>query len=320
VAHGPDGLQDRRAARAARAAQIRRRRLVALGVLFLAVAIVAAVVAIAGSGGDDKTTASTATATRGSRPSTTTSAKPAPAKVPGAHRAPRERVPILMYHVVNRPPAGTAIPELWVSREDFAAQVAALAGRGYHGVTLRQVWDAWHHGGLLPSKPIVFSFDDGYHSQFSNALPVLSQRKWPGVLNLETKLLATDLKPPDVRAMLEAGWEVDAHTIDHPDLTTVDSAQLTSEVAGSRREIRKRFGVPVNFFCYPAGKYDDTVIAAVKAAGFLGATTTELGLASPSQSPYKLSRIRVNGSDGVSGMLKNLASAEAGATGSGAAE
>lgn len=317
MTHDPDGLHARRAARVA---QVRRRRLVALGVLFLVVAVIAAVVAVVGSGGDDKPRATTAATTRGGRPGATTAAKPAPAKLPGAHRAPHEKVPILMYHVVNRPPPGTAFPELWVPREDFAAQVSALAQRGYHGVTLQQVWDAWHHGGQLPSKPIVFSFDDGYHSQFSKALPVLSQRGWPGVLNLETKHLAVDLKPPDVRAMIKAAWEIDAHTIDHPDLTTVGAAQLAQEVAGSRKQIQRRFGIPVNFFCYPAGKYDDTVIAAVKAAGFLAATTTEIGLASPGQSPYKLSRIRVNGSDGASGMLKSLASAEAGATGSGSAE
>jgi len=36
------------------------------------------------------------------------------------------------------------------------------------------------------------------------------------------------------------------------------------------------FHVPVNFFCYPAGRYDDAVIAAVQGAGYLGATTTNL--------------------------------------------
>jgi peptidoglycan/xylan/chitin deacetylase (PgdA/CDA1 family) len=230
-----------------------------------------------------------------------------PATAPGAHRAPREAVPILFYHVINRPPPGTPEPELWVSRQDFAAQVAALARRGYHAVTLQQVYDAWHHGGLLPSKPIVFSFDDGYHSQYSSALPILRARGWPGVLNLEVKLLATDLRPPEVRAMIAAGWEIDAHTFTHPDLTTLPANRLHEEVAGSREAIRRRFGVPVNFFCYPAGRFDPAVKAAVASAGYLGATTTEPGLASPAGSRFELRRIRVNGSDGVAGLERSLA-------------
>ena len=36
----------------------------------------------------------------------------------------------------------------------------------------------------------------------------------------------------------------------------------------------------MNFFCYPAGSFDGETIAAVREAGYLGATTTEPGLAS----------------------------------------
>jgi peptidoglycan/xylan/chitin deacetylase (PgdA/CDA1 family) len=189
--------------------------------------------------------------------------------------------------------------------------VGELARRGYHGVTLQQVYDAWHRGGLLPSKPIVFSFDDGYLSQYTNAFPILRQQGWPGVLNLEVSLLDTDLRPAQAREMLAAGWEVDAHTISHPDLTTVGREQLRKEVAGSREDLRRRVGGPVNFFCYPAGKFDAAVVAAVRAAGYLGATTVQSGLASPGESPFELKRIRVNASDGVKGLLASLSTAGA---------
>ena len=43
--------------------------------------------------------------------------------------------------------------------------------------------------------------------------------------------------------------------------------------------LQKRYGVPVNWFCYPSGDYDATVIAAVKAAGFVGSTTVVPGWA-----------------------------------------
>ena len=66
----------------------------------------------------------------------------------------------------------------------------------------------------------------------------------------------------------------------------------------------------VEFFCYPAGRYDDTVIAAVKAAGFLGATTTREGLATP-RHLFTLNRVRVDGTDGVAGLQHKLAVASA---------
>jgi peptidoglycan/xylan/chitin deacetylase (PgdA/CDA1 family) len=263
-----------------------------------------ALVALAGCGGSDKPSRSASTPT-GTRPAP---AKKPAAALPGAHRAPREAVPILMYHVVNTPPPGTPEPELWVPRDSLVAQMDWLASHGYNGVTLQQVWDAWHHGGLLPSRPIVLSFDDGYTSHLTNALPVLRAHGWKGVLNLQVNQTRYDLKPDAVRTLIRAGWEIDAHTFTHPDLTTVDDAQLRHEVADARAVLRRTYRVPVNFFCYPAGRYDDRVIAALRGAGYVGATTTELGLASPAEPPYQLKRIRVNGSDGVEGLAKNLAS------------
>ena len=108
-------------------------------------------------------------------------------------------------------------------RASFAAQVGWLAGHGYHAVTLQQVFDSWRGAGTLPPRPVVLSFDDGYLSQVTNALPVLKARKWPGVLNLEYRNLKPvwGIRPPGVRKLLAAGWELDAHTLTHPDLTTV---------------------------------------------------------------------------------------------------
>jgi peptidoglycan/xylan/chitin deacetylase (PgdA/CDA1 family) len=216
-------------------------------------------------------------------------------------------VPILMYHVLSAPPANAPYPELYVRPADFAGQVAWLAAHGYHAVTLQRVFDTWRGAATLPSRPVVLSFDDGYLSDVRTALPVLKARHWPGVLNLEVANLKPvwGIRPPGVRKLIAAGWEIDAHTLTHPDLTTVDATRLREEVTGSRTQIRKMFHVPVNFFCYPAGRYDGAVIAAVQRAGFLGATTTNYGLARPGDL-YTLARVRVSGSDGVQGFAGKL--------------
>jgi peptidoglycan/xylan/chitin deacetylase (PgdA/CDA1 family) len=223
----------------------------------------------------------------------------------GANRL--QPVPILMYHVIADPPAAAPYPELYVPRSHFAAQVAWLGAHGYHVVTLQQVFDAWRGERTMPAKPIVLSFDDGYLSQLRNAMPLLRARRWAGVLNLEVRNLEVvwGIRPPGIRKLIRAGWEIDAHTIHHPDLTTLGAAQLREEVAGSREAIRKRFHVPVNFFCYPAGRYNGTVVAAVQAAGYLGATTTNYGLARPSEL-YTLARVRINGTDGIPAFAKKI--------------
>jgi peptidoglycan/xylan/chitin deacetylase (PgdA/CDA1 family) len=217
-------------------------------------------------------------------------------------------VPILMYHVIGDPRDGAPYPDLFVRATDFSAQMRWLQRRGYHPVTLRAVWDHWHRGLPLPAKPIVVSFDDGYRSVAHAAFPPMHERRWPGVLNLTVKNLrvAGGLSPKQVRRLIAAGWEIDSHTHTHPDLTSLGDRELAYEVAGSRKALRQQFGVPVDFFCYPAGRYDARVIAAVRHAGFLGATTTLDGLATPSK-PYELRRVRIGRSDGVAGFAAKLA-------------
>jgi peptidoglycan/xylan/chitin deacetylase (PgdA/CDA1 family) len=202
-------------------------------------------------------------------------------------------VPILEYHVLGRPKTEVAYPELYVPRASFSKQMDWLEQEGYEAVTLEQVEEAWYHGGTLPPKPVVISFDDGYRPQYTFALPTLRERGWPGVLNLKAE--GSDLYRSNVEAMLDAGWELAAHTIHHSDLTTLEGEALQEEVAGSREILEREYGVPVKDFCYPAGRFDQATIAAVEAAGYVGATTEIPGFADR-EHPYELARIEVLGS------------------------
>ena len=301
----------------------RRRRVAGLGLLGVAAVIVAAVVLLGSGGGGGGTAAGPAASSQAAGSAAASrkagaAAKPSPllgpipASAPGAHRAPSEPVPILMYHVIGTVRPGTPFPELWVTAADFAAEMHALADHGYHGVTVQQAWDAWHHGGVLPSKPVVVSFDDGYSGQYKDAMPVLRALRWPGVLNLKLGNLR-DLKVAHVREMIANGWEVDSHTINHPELTAIDDAHLRYELEASKAQLKKDFGLTVNFFCYPSGAYNQHVIAAVKRAGYLAATTTDEGYARP-QDSFVLGRIRVNGSDSPTSLLDKLSGTDPQAT------
>jgi peptidoglycan/xylan/chitin deacetylase (PgdA/CDA1 family) len=214
-----------------------------------------------------------------------------------------------MYHVIARAPPGTPDGELWVPWGRFAREMSALAHAGYHAVTLDTVFRAWHGRGSLPVHPIVVSFDDGYASQYQHARATLDRLHWPGVLDLEVHNVGEKggLSRAQVARLVSDGWEIAAHTLTHPDLTTLDTAHLRREVAGSRRWLQHAFAVPVRFFCYPAGRYDARVEAAVRRAGFEGATTTQPGIASPRDDPYALPRVRVAPEQTPAELVRGLA-------------
>jgi peptidoglycan/xylan/chitin deacetylase (PgdA/CDA1 family) len=210
-----------------------------------------------------------------------------------------------MYHAIRTAPAGARLPSLFVPPKEFSAEVRALRRAGYSAVTLQQVWDAWEDGAALPRKPIVFSFDDGYASQVKVALPVLRRAGWKGVLNLALDWVDDIGGEAAVRRLIDAGWEVDSHSRTHADLTQVSAQQLADETAGARAEITRRFGVPANFFCYPSGRYDARVVAAVRKAGYLAATTVKRGFARRADR-FTLARVPVDRGLGAAGLLKRL--------------
>ncbi|MDP4604319.1 MAG: polysaccharide deacetylase family protein [Solirubrobacteraceae bacterium] len=280
------------------AAARQRRMTILVGVLVVvAIALVLVTGPLKPGGGSSASSSAAVPATAGtdapSKPAAANSAAPKPAS--GDYRGP---VPILMYHVIKEPTASTPMAELWTPAETFKATIELLKKDGYNGVTLDQVWQAWNGGPGLPDKPLVISFDDGYLSHTVTARPILQAAGWPGVLNLEGKNIGKGgLTTTQVEGLIAAGWEIDSHTLTHPDLTASDDASLKTELVDSRKLLQEKFNVPANFFCYPAGKNDARVRAAVKAAGYKGATTVEPGVASKSDNPYELPRIRVNGTD-----------------------
>ena len=209
-------------------------------------------------------------------------------------------MPILVYHELGNPPASEPYPGLYVSDSDFIAEMQWLHSHGWQAVTLDEMMRAWYHGGALPAKPIVITFDNGYPPQVTFAPSVMSKYGWPGVLN---EITAGHLHNDQIESVLKLGWEVDSHSVTHPDLTTATPDELRYQVVASRSFLRRTFHVPVNSFCYPSSQYNSAVIAAVKAAGYTNAVTENSGYATRAD-PYLLNRFEIEG--GVSELAADL--------------
>ncbi|HEY2259812.1 MAG TPA: polysaccharide deacetylase family protein [Solirubrobacteraceae bacterium] len=311
--------QKRRAARALELRRRSQRRIAAVGALFVVAVVAGVAIASSVGGGSSGSSATPKRASHTSRSAGGSSplhahrgASTAAVLGPATGTPGRATVPVLMYHVIAPPPSGAPFPGLYVPADEFAAQMQALKAAGWHAVTLDQLRAYWTHGARLPpGKPIVLTFDNGYHSQYANALPVLKRLGWVADENIQLSGLPPSqggLTDSEVRALVDAGWELDTQGISHADLIALDASQLHYQVVTSRQIIRHRYGVPVNWFCYPSGHYDSTVIDAVRSAGYVGSTTVIPGWAGPSNDPYTLPRLRVLGGTSPSALLEQIAS------------
>lgn len=312
-------LDQRRARREERRRERARRRARGLAAVTVLVAVGAIVAVVVASGGGSSKPGGSSTANGGAGAGSSAHARSSGGHTPAGGAAQTDKIvtpaeasrrvpggalaPILMYHVINPPPAGAKFPGLYVSSEEFSEQMRALAKAGYRAVTMDQMLANWTHGTQLPSgKPIVVSFDNGYQSQLTNAMPVLRKLGWVGVENIQLTGLPPSqggLSRAQVRELVAGGWELDTQGISHADLIALSPSALHEQVVVAREELQRRYHVPVNWFCYPSGHYNAAVIAELKAAGYVGSTTVVPGWASPSQDAYRLPRLRVLG--GTSG-------------------
>jgi peptidoglycan/xylan/chitin deacetylase (PgdA/CDA1 family) len=276
----------------------------------LIVVAVIALVIVLGSGGRSTSHTASQTIPGSTGHAAPTSSSRHPAVKPGT-----ASVPILVYHVINAQPASSsANPALYVPADEFSSQMQALKAAGWHAVTLNQLQAYWTRGTPLGTgKPLVITFDNGYASQYTNALPVLKSLGWVGVVNLDVTGLPPSeggLTTAQIQGLVADGWELDTQGLDPTPLTTVDPTQLTSDLTSARQTLHSQYGVSVNWFSYPSGDYNPTVVAAVRAAGYTGAMTVNTGWASPQQSRFALPGLVVTGGTSSSQLLSQISAAQ----------
>lgn len=243
-------------------------------------------------------------------PGGTPSATAVPSLPPGQQAV---AVPILMYHYVRSVSRSDSLGwSLSVTPQDFAAQMDWLGQHGYHPVLMRQVVAYLQRNGSLPEHAVALTFDDGYLDFWTTALPILSAHGFVATSYVIAGFIGQPgyMNGDQVTALSQLGIEIGSHTWDHVDLTTVPGDRLHSELANSRKRLEQLTqGEPVVDFCYPAGRFNQDVIAAVRGAGYLSATTTMPGGRLTLNDALTWPRVRVSGGETLSQFERSVTAA-----------
>ncbi len=252
--------------------------------------------------------------TASSPPAGTASATPSatPAAPAGTPITRPFDLPILMYHHVSQTVPGDALTAgLTVTTTGFEQELQYLKCAGYTAVTMAQLFAAMDGKAVLPRKPVMLTFDDGYDDGYTQAFPLLQKYGFAGSFAIITGLVEGGgpyMSWAQIREMADAGMEMTSHTVTHIDLGTSDDATDRDQLATSKQALQSQTGRPVEFLVYPSGEpfrsgseaRQAEVVALLREAGYRGAlldgsnTTTQ----DPS-APFALNRWRVFGSEDI---------------------
>jgi peptidoglycan/xylan/chitin deacetylase (PgdA/CDA1 family) len=199
--------------------------------------------------------------------------------------------------------------ELALPRDMFRRHMEALLDAGATPVTLGRALDLLRDG--TPGRYVTVTFDDGYHDNLENAVPVLEELGIPATIFVSTHVVDGDARfswygdrqPPLL------GWDeieeldrhdlfsIGAHTRTHPALPLLNEDRARAEIVGSKRDLETRLGRRVADFCYPAGLYGEREARLVHEAGFASGVTCEPGVNDAADAALTLRRTMIDRRD-----------------------
>ena len=221
------------------------------------------------------------------------------------------RVPSLMFHYVSWLPATDPNmdlrKDLTVSPTDFEAMLKYLRDNGYQTITAKDLWWSLDQTAPLPAKPVMLTFDDGYADAYSIVMPLLKAYGMTGVFFVTVNLVDRPgyISRAEVRALADAGMDVESHAMDHVSMTKPLDDQIY-QVCRAREFLNAWTGTDVRHFAYPSGDYNDVSGTALQRCGYLSAYKKAGGSVQSSNAIYLLQRARVRGQQGLAALLLAL--------------
>ncbi len=214
-----------------------------------------------------------------------------------ARRAGRQSLALLLFHRVT-----DAIPEdgLTIPTARFRS-ICALLRQCFHVVPLATIFALVRSGRPLPARTVGITFDDCYRDNLA-AAQVLLEHGLPATFFLPTGFVGTDKVFPwdvhlprlpnltwdEVRFLVEMGFEVGSHTVNHPDLGSAPQDAVRHELIASRNELEQRLDCRVRWFAYPFGDvhhFRPGLLPLLEEAGYEGCVSAIGGLIEPGCGP-----------------------------------
>lgn len=207
------------------------------------------------------------------------------------------RIPILIYHYVEyvKDKGDKIRQSLNIEPWAFEKQIVTLKDDGYTFMFPSQIPYILGGKELIPQKPIILTFDDGYGDFYTDVFPILKKYNVkavayivPNFINNRNSMTMDQLKEISQSPLVEIG----AHTMDHMWLRGVKKETVTYQVVQSKKWLDEKLGISVKSFAYPYGAFDEQTALIVHAAGFNNAVSTLPGIETNMGNMYFLYRLR----------------------------
>lgn len=217
---------------------------------------------------------------------------------------------VLMYHRFGE----NDIPSTNTTLEQFEAHLAELKSGGYSFMTLAEIARRLKAGETFPEKTIGVSVDDAYLSVYKEAWPRLKKAGIPFTIFIATesidKKFSRYMSWDQIREMAKDPLvAIGSQTAGHLHMIDADAEALRADLIESNARFKAEIGYVPDLIAYPYGEFDDHVIEATKAAGFVAGFGQHSGAVGLGDDLFRLARFAMNESYGDIQRVKIAAAA-----------
>lgn len=221
----------------------------------------------------------------------------------------RKQVPVLCYHHIReaKPGQSETLKSYSVSPESFAGQMKALKDSGYETILPGELYDYLVHGGKLPAKPVMLTFDDTDEEQYSIGYPEMKKYGFKGVFFIMTISINRPryMTKEQLKELSDNGNAVEAHTWDHHMVTKYKGNDFDIQFVKPKKKVEDITGKPAEYFAYPFGVWNLAAVPELKKAGYKMAFI--LSTKRDSTEPlYTIRRMIVPGQWSTPGLFKSM--------------
>jgi peptidoglycan/xylan/chitin deacetylase (PgdA/CDA1 family) len=180
------------------------------------------------------------------------------------HYMPPVKLPVLMYHRVTET---EPVDYLTIHADDLDQQLQYLQEKGYTTISTQQLIDYQYGHQPLPPKPVLLSFDDGYHDSFTLLYPRLVKYGMKATIFLVPSLVRqTGQSYPELKFMSEeqlrqmdpAIIEFGLHSFDHSSYKEMTAPQIAADIDQCRAFFKKIRITVLPILAYTYGAYPKT--------------------------------------------------------------
>jgi len=195
-------------------------------------------------------------------------------------KEPIKTVEILTYHKISDD-FDWGITRQKVSQ--FEKGIRFLHDIGYKSVPLEDIFKPKE----TFDRNVVITFDDGYEDVYLNAFSILQKYGFNAFIFIITGFVGKSnswdfnlgrkrkkhLSWKQIKEMSQFGFGFGSHTVNHPDLTKINTNWVEYELKKSKEVLEDKLGKEVIFLSYPFGRYNRFVQEEAQRLGYKRAYT-----------------------------------------------